>query len=196
MYIHITIHIPNWKSRRFLIPIPKPSQCGDSPSKQERVRTIPTEIDLFVTSNPYLNNSWYYLFNVSKTNSSHSHSKKIKKFERCHMLHQKTPLTLILLISLNSFIPLFLRFFPFIISWSIYLNFLLIFMISKNLTNFYYIYIYIYKLYYIMYYVLYIIYYIIYNNIVILIWKTSQHPRWKLPSQGLKLWIDKVIFNK
>jgi len=37
MYIPIPIPIPNWKSRGFPIPTPIPSQCGDSPSKRERV---------------------------------------------------------------------------------------------------------------------------------------------------------------
>jgi len=48
MYIPIPIPIPNWKSRRF--PIPIPSQCGDSPSTQGRVRTIPTGTGLFAIS--------------------------------------------------------------------------------------------------------------------------------------------------
>ena len=38
------------KKSGILIPIPIPSQCGDSPSKRERVRTILTGTDLFAIS--------------------------------------------------------------------------------------------------------------------------------------------------
>jgi len=48
MYIPITIPIPNWKSRRF--PIPIRSKCGDSPWKRGWVRAIPTGVGLFAIS--------------------------------------------------------------------------------------------------------------------------------------------------
>ena len=41
---------PTKKSRGFSIPILIPSQCGDSPSKREQVRAIPTGTDLFAIS--------------------------------------------------------------------------------------------------------------------------------------------------
>jgi len=50
MYIPIPNPIPNWKSRRFPIPIPIPSQCGNFPSKRRRIRTIPTRTSLFAIS--------------------------------------------------------------------------------------------------------------------------------------------------
>jgi len=50
MYILIPIPISNWKNQGFPIPIPIPSQCGNSPSKRGRIRTIPTEAGLFAIS--------------------------------------------------------------------------------------------------------------------------------------------------
>jgi len=50
MYILIHILTPNWKSWRFSIRIPIPSQYRDSPSKRIQVWAIPTRTGLYPIS--------------------------------------------------------------------------------------------------------------------------------------------------